>query len=104
MYMYMLMSMSLSMSMFRDLESGLSKDLKNGERGLRRTNAGGASVTILTFRLFVMPMRKGRKTNRTIQLFVSLGTAEDEQLHQVKRMIKRIGHVLFSSHSRTRSL
>ena len=31
------------MSMFRDLESGLSKDLKDGERGLRRANAGGGS-------------------------------------------------------------
>ena len=42
-YMYMSMSMSMSMSMFRDLESGLSKDLKDGERGLRRANAGGGS-------------------------------------------------------------
>ena len=31
------------LSMFRDLESGLSKDLKDGERGLRGTNAGGRS-------------------------------------------------------------
>ena len=30
-------------------------------------------------------LRKERKTNRTIQLLVSLRTAEDEQLHQVKR-------------------
>ena len=36
MYMYM----SMYMSMFRDLESGLSED---GERGLRRANAGGGS-------------------------------------------------------------
>ncbi len=49
MYMYMhmsvsmSMSLSMSMSMFRDLESGLSKDLKDGERGLRRANAGGGS-------------------------------------------------------------
>ena len=35
--------MSVKMSMFRDLESGLSKDLKDGERGLRRANAGGGS-------------------------------------------------------------
>ena len=42
------------MSLFRDLESGSSKDLTDGERGLRRANAGGD------------------------------GTAEDEQLHQVK--------------------
>ena len=27
----------------RDLEGGLSKDLKDGERGLRRANAGGSS-------------------------------------------------------------
>ena len=42
-------------------------------------------------------LRTGRKTNRTIQLLVSLRTAEDEQLHQVKRMIRGIGHVLFST-------
>ena len=35
--------MSMYMSMFRDLESGLSKDLKDGERGLRRANAGEGS-------------------------------------------------------------
>ena len=35
--------MSMYMSTFRDLESGLSKDLKDGERGLRRANAGGGS-------------------------------------------------------------
>ena len=31
------------LSMFRDLESGLSKDLKDGARGLRKANAGGGS-------------------------------------------------------------
>ena len=46
-------------------------------------------------------LRKGRKTNRTIQLLVSLRTAEDEQLHQVKRMIGGIGHVLSSTLSQT---
>ena len=35
--------------------------------------------------------RKGRKTNRTIHQLVSLRTAEDEHLHQVKRMIRGIG-------------
>ena len=35
--------LSMYMSMFRDLESGLSKVLKDGERGLRRANAGGDS-------------------------------------------------------------
>ena len=40
---YMYMYMSMYMSMFRDLESGLGKDLKDGERGLRRANAGGGS-------------------------------------------------------------
>ena len=39
MYLYM----SMYMSMLRDLESGLSEDLKDGERGLRRANAGGGS-------------------------------------------------------------
>ena len=39
----MCMFMSMSISMFRDLESGLSEDLKDGERGLRRANAGGGS-------------------------------------------------------------
>ena len=43
MFMYMYMSICMKMSMFRDLESGLSKDLKDGERGLRRANAGGGS-------------------------------------------------------------
>ena len=45
MYMYMFISMSMSMknSMFRDLESGLGKDLKDGARGLRWANAGGGS-------------------------------------------------------------
>ena len=48
---------------------------------------GDTDVQIVRYAL-----RKGRKTNRTIQLFVSLRTAEDEQLHQVKRMIRGIGH------------
>ena len=43
MYLYMYMYMFMYMSTFRDLESGLSKDLKDGERGLRRANAGGGS-------------------------------------------------------------
>ena len=43
MSMYMYMKMSIYMSMFRDLESGLSKDLKDGERGLRRASGCGGS-------------------------------------------------------------
>ena len=45
MYMYVVASMymSMHMSFFRDLESGLSKDVKDGERSLRRANAGGGS-------------------------------------------------------------
>ena len=43
MWTYMYIDMSMYMSTFRDLESGLSKDLKDGERGLRRANAGGGS-------------------------------------------------------------
>ena len=43
MYMFMFMYMFMYMSTFRGLESGLSKDLKDGERGLRRANAGGGS-------------------------------------------------------------
>ena len=39
----MYIDMSMYMPTFRDLESGLSKDLKDGERGLRRANAGGGS-------------------------------------------------------------
>ena len=39
--------------MFRDLVGGLSKDLKDGERGLRRAHAGGGSWR-LTFKSFVM--------------------------------------------------
>ena len=35
--------------------------------------------------------RKGRKTYRTIHQLISLRTAEDEHLHQVKRMIRGIG-------------
>ena len=42
---------------------------------------GDTDVQIVRYAL-----RKGRKTNRTIQLLVSLRTAEDEQLHQVKRL------------------
>ena len=42
-FMYISMSLSMSMCMLRDLESGLNKDLKDGERGLRRGNAGGGS-------------------------------------------------------------
>ena len=57
---------------------------------------GDTDVQIVRYAL-----RKGRKTNRTIQLLVSLRTAEDEQLHQVKRLIRGIGHVLFSTHSQT---
>ncbi len=44
------------------------------------------------------------KTNRPIQQLVSLKTAEDEQLHQVKRMIRGIGRVLFSTYSQTWNL
>ena len=40
---YMSMSVSMYLYMFRDLESGLSKDLKDGERSLRRAKAGGVS-------------------------------------------------------------
>ena len=43
MYVYVYMYMSMFLSMFRDLESGSSKDLKDGARGLRRANAGGGS-------------------------------------------------------------
>ena len=57
---------------------------------------GDTDVQIVRYAL-----RKGRKTNRTIQLLVSLRTVEDEQRHQVKRMIGGIGHVLFSTHSQT---
>ena len=77
--------------MFRDLESGLRKDLKDGERGLRRANAGGARG-VADVQIVRYAPRKGRKTNRTTQKPVSLRTAEDEQLHHVKRMIRGIGH------------
>ena len=43
MSMFMSLTMSMDISMFRDLGSGLSKNLKDGERGLRRANAGGGS-------------------------------------------------------------
>ena len=72
----------LFLSLFRDLESGLS------------------NVAILTLRLFVM-LGERAKTNRTISQLVSFRTAEGEQLHQVKRMIKGIGHVLCSTYSQT---
>ena len=39
----MFLFLSTYMSMFRDLESVLSEDLKDGERGLRRANVGGGS-------------------------------------------------------------
>ena len=42
MYVFMFLCMYV-LSMFRDLESGLSKDLKDGEPCLRRANAGGGS-------------------------------------------------------------
>ena len=42
-YMHMSLCVSTYMSFLRDLESGLSKDLKDGERSLRRANAGGGS-------------------------------------------------------------
>ena len=45
--------------------------------------------------------RKGRKTNRTISPLVFLRTAETEQLYQVKRMTRGIGHALFSTYSQT---
>ena len=48
---------------------------------------------------------KGRKTNRTIQQLlpseVSLTIAGIEKLYQVKRMIRRIGNVLFSTYSQS---
>ena len=77
-------------SMFCDRESGLSEDLKDGERGLRE------GQTLVEAR----GDKKGAKTNRTIWQLVSLRTAEDEQLHQVKRM-RGIGHVLFSTYFQT---
>ena len=41
MSMSMFLYMYMYMYVFRDLESGLSKDLKDDERGLRRANARG---------------------------------------------------------------
>ena len=41
--MWMYMYMSMIVSKFRDFESGLSQDLKDGEWDLRRANAGGGS-------------------------------------------------------------
>ena len=46
-------------------------------------------MAILTFRSFVMPGEGGENESK-ILLLVSLRTAEDEQLHQVKRMIRGI--------------
>ena len=45
--------------------------------------------------------RQRRKTNRTVSQLVSLRTAETEQLNQVKRMTRGIGHALFSTYSQT---
>ena len=61
MYMYMYMYMY----MFRDLESGLSKDLKDGERGLRRANVGGGSWRFSRSDRSLC-LAKGAKPNRTI--------------------------------------
>ena len=100
-YMYMYLSLSMSMymymymymSLFRDLHSGLSKDLKDGERGLRRANAGGGSWRYRRSDRSLC-LEKGAKTNRTVWRL-------DEQRHQVKRMIKGIGHVPCSTYSQT---
>ena len=48
------------LSMFRDLESGLSKDLKDGEPCLKREKRWWRLVAILTFTSFVMLGEKGR--------------------------------------------
>ena len=59
MYMYMHMYMSMYISMFRDLESGLSKDLKDGERGFEKNKRWWRLVAILPFTSFVMLGEKG---------------------------------------------
>ena len=53
------MPMSVFLSMFRVLESGLSKDLKDGEPCLRRGKRWWRLVAILTFTSFVMLGEKG---------------------------------------------
>ena len=59
-YIYMSMYMSLYINIFRDLESGLSKDLKDGERSLRRANAGEArGDTDVQFKSFVVLGERG---------------------------------------------
>ena len=65
------MSMSLSLYMFRDLECGLSKDLNDGERGLRRATLvearGDTDVQIVRY-----AGRKGReRTEQSSSLFPS---------------------------------
>ena len=50
---------------FRALESGLSKDLKDGERGLRRANIGGGSWRYWPSDRSLC-LEKGAKTNLTI--------------------------------------
>ena len=57
MYMYM----SMYVSMFRDLERGLSEDLKDGERG-----SWWRLVAILTVRSFVMPGEGGENESNNL--------------------------------------
>ena len=55
-------------------------------------------------RIFRFSWVKGRKANLTIQLLVPSGVPlklASEQLHQVRRMIRGIGNILFSTYSRT---
>ena len=76
--------------------------LKDGEPCLSRANAGGGSWRHRRSNRSLC-LEKGEKTNRTIKV-VSLRKAETEQLYRVKRMIRGIGHALFSTYSQTENV
>ena len=51
-------------------------------------------MAILTFRSFAMPGERSENESNNLAACFPLRTAEDEQLHQVKRMIRGVGHVV----------
>ena len=60
------MYMSMYMSMFRDLESGLSEDLKDGETRFEKGKRWWRLVAILTVRSFDMPGERGENESNNL--------------------------------------
>ena len=62
----MYIDMSMYMSTFRDLESGLSQNLKDGERGSEKGKRWWKLVAILTVSSFVTPGERGEDESNNL--------------------------------------